>query len=301
MNLPFLSSLRSLIRPVQAVISDVAKLEQKIFETEINKSYWLNKNSIDTSSIAKLHELSKLKDYGYSTYIWKFGKSGLNLDELKISLKDIFKAENLKNITIDISEVRGLSASKSPIENYHSMQQFVEKECLRFFKVNENDLQSNLAHKQIRIIHSEHTTDHFRVYGWSDKLFLSNGGGSHHFASAQYIAEKLSKPVPITGDLSLNYIDEKGLLSFIQKYSSLLIPESDFCYLSDNFEHSGLDFIFYQAPFLPAGIVILFYKNHTIPDSLDSLLKNRFTDFNIELIKFFDFQKSNTTFQKFKD
>lgn len=299
MKFNLLESIRTLIRPIKTVVSDIAVLEQSIYETQPNKSYWLNKNSINCSSIAKIHSLSELNS-SYSIHLWKFGKKGLCVDELKQKLANIFITKKIDKIEIDISEVGGLSASKSPIENYCSMQQFVEKECLRFFEISEQGLQSNLSHQEIRIIHSSHTSDHFKMYGWADNLFLCNSGGSHHFASAQYIAKKLGKNIPITGKMVLTYIDEKALAIFLNTYSTLLIPYSDFCYLSDNFELSGIDMVFYQFPALPAETVVMFYKHQEMPSYLDSLLKNRFTDFNVELLKFFHFQKSNTKFQNYR-
>ena len=300
MNFSILNSIRSIIRPIHSVVSDVASLEQAIYETERNKCYWLNKNSISCSSVAKIQDLKGLGKDGYSSFVWQYGKSALDLNELKQALTNIFEVKKIPKITIDISEVGGLSASKSPIDDYCTMQQFVEKECLRFFELSEESLSKNLAHQEIRILHRENTSDHLRMYGWSDKLFLCNGGGSHHFASAQYIANKLSKNIPITGEMVLTYINEAGLSDFLKTYSSILIPYSDFCYLTQKFDLSGLSMVFYQSPCLPAETAILFYKHNDLPSSLDSLLKNRFTDFNTELVKFFNFQKTNTQFNDYK-
>src|SRR5690606_26581148 len=75
-------------------------------------------------------------------------------------------------------------------------------------------LAANLAHDEIRIIHREDPSDYFRTYTWDGRLFLINGGGSHHFAAAKYIAKRLHIEVPITGKLlvkSINNIEIQSL------------------------------------------------------------------------------------------
>ena len=138
------------------------------------------------------------------------------------------------------------------------------------------------------------------MYGWSEKIFLVNSGGSHHFAAAQYIAKRLSIQVPISGRIELNYIDHDGLSVFIKKYSSILIPHTDFCFLDNLFDKSGLNVLFYRSKdVMPADTVMLFYKNGEIPGDIDSMLKNRFTDFNIELMKYYNLQNVNALFQSY--
>lgn len=299
MKFSVLESLRSISAPVQAVVSDIDGLEDAIYQSEKNKPYWLNKNSIKQSSIARIHELNSLGKNSYHANIWKYGNSASYVNKLKDLLSDMFKVKKISNITIDISNVTGLSASKAPLEDYCTMQQFVEKECRKYFELTEDSLNKNLAHQEIRILHREKTSDHFKMYGWSDKLFLSNGGGSHHFASAQYIAKHLSINIPITGEMILHHLHEEGLLKFLKTFSSLLVPFSDFCFLNHKFKHSGQHFLFYQSPSLPAETVILFYKHVDLSCSIDSLLKDRFTDFNKELIKFYNLQKTNAQFQRY--
>lgn len=299
MNFSLKNYISSITRQMRSKINETAELEQAIYELQCEKVYWSNGPSIRKSHVAKLQELRELKDYGYSTFIWEFGKTPITASELQLCFEGIFQTQILNKTTIDITEVDGLSASKSALQNFVTMEQFVEKECLRYFKVTEDDLRSNLSHSEIRIIHSEGTADHFELYGWSDRLFLSNCGGSHHFASAQYIAQKLSKPVPITANLYLHSIKQKALMEFNQRYASFLMSESDFNLLSNKFSASGLDFTFYLAPFLPQELVILFYRVGTIPTSLETLIMDRFTDFNNELIKALDFQSKNAKYQKF--
>lgn len=299
MKFSVLESLRSIIRPIHAVVNDVASLEHAIYQSEKNNPYWLNKNSIKQSSVAKIHELNSLGKNSYHTNIWKYGNSASYVNELKELLTDMFKVKKISKITINISDVAGLSASKAPLEDYCTMQQFVEKDCRIFFELTEDSLNRNLAHQEIRILHREKPSDHFKMYGWSDKLFLSNSGGSHHFASAQYIAKHLSINIPIAGEMILHHLHEEELLKFLKTFSSVLIPFSDFCYLNQKFEHSGLDLLFFQSSSLPAETVILFYKHVDMPCSIDSLLKDRFTDFNKELIKFYNLQKTNAQFQRY--
>ncbi|ENX24876.1 hypothetical protein F892_00026 [Acinetobacter vivianii] len=273
------------------------ELEQALYSYEQNKIYWLNKNSIRASSIAQLDRLHEILN-GYYKDIW--GNYNIeDIQELSHYLKSIFIKKTIKAHTIDISDINGFSASKSPLNDFINMTHFVEQRCLKYFEVTEDYLEKNLAWKEIKIINQKHTSDHFRMHGWSDKLFLINDGGSHHLASAQYIASRLNTQVSITGRLDLISLDRTGLNNFLKIYSSILIPRSDFSYLYEKFDLSEYKILFYTSNFLPAESILLIYKHGELSDSLDAQLKSLFTDFNIELIKFYEYQKYNQRFQNY--
>jgi hypothetical protein len=109
----------------------------------------------------------------------------------------------------DITDVHGFSNSKSKLRDFTSTDMMVETNSRSMIDaITHEKLAKNLAHNEIRIIHSP-GKDYFVSYHWDNRLFLMNSGGSHHFAAAKYIAARLSEPVPLRGKLrtySLNAI-----------------------------------------------------------------------------------------------
>ncbi|AIB42830.1 DUF6685 family protein [Pseudomonas sp. WCS374] len=100
----------------------------------------------------------------------------------------------------EIQEVGGFGASKSELQNFKSMDAMVERNSQEMITpVTKEKLEENLRWDEIRIISREKTTDHFATWEWDGKVFLINGGGSHHFAAAKYIARLLGIKVPLSG------------------------------------------------------------------------------------------------------
>lgn len=273
------------------------ELEQALYSYEVNKIYWLNKNSIKTTGVAELHRLAELDSGYYKEIFGTFNNNEVN--ELAEKIKPIFKKTTKTKYSIDISEINGFSASKSNLNEFINMTHFVEVKCLNYFEISPEELKRNLAWDEIRIISRKDPSDYFRMYGWSDKLFLVNDGGSHHLASAQYIASRLNTQVPLTARLDLISLDHTGLNNFLKTYSSILLPRSDFCYLYEKFDLPEYKIFFYSSKFLPSESILLFYKHGELSDSLDAQLKSLFTDFNIELIKFYEYQKYNQRFKEY--
>ncbi|WP_425352097.1 DUF6685 family protein [Isorropodon fossajaponicum symbiont] len=56
------------------------------------------------------------------------------------------------------------------------------------------------------------------AYSWDKRIFLMNSGGSHHFASARYIANKLNKNVGISGKLEKYNINQNIVRQLLNKY-----------------------------------------------------------------------------------
>ena len=144
-----------------------------------------------------------------------------------------------------ISELDGFSNSKSPLNELRSIDEFVEKYCPSYVQIIcVEQLKKMLNHYEIRIIHSPKTTsDNFLIYGWNDKLFLSNSGGSHHLAAAQYIAARLKEPIKLNAQIIFHTINQAKLNLFNEKYVAFIIPRNGLLKLLDQFDRSGLKFI----------------------------------------------------------
>lgn len=296
MQFSLLENFKNIFFPEKPVVDSTAELQHALRNMENNKAFWNNQSSISASGIAAIHRLHEL-DRGYSVSCWKCGNP--NIKELMLLLRTMFGAKKISNVTIDISEISGFSASCSNLSDFVNMRQFVEANCRRYFDITTESLKKNLAHGEIRIINREKPTDYLKIYGWSEKMYLINSGGSHHLASAQYIAKELNELVPITGRMDLVFLDREGLNHFLKKFSSLLIPVSDFAYLSPLFKNSGLDCVFYKASYLPSEYLIMFYEHQALPMDIDSMMKSMYTDFNNELIKFYVMQQENSVFNKY--
>lgn len=126
--------------------------------------------------------------------------------------------------TCDIRDVSGFSSSKSDLVKFGSMDEMVERNSPEMIDdLSEEKLRQNLAHREIRILHNENTSDHFAQYRWDGRVFLMNSGGSHHFAAARYIAIRIGRHVPLEGKLYTYSIDEKAVETLCGAYEMFAI------------------------------------------------------------------------------
>ncbi|MDZ4387822.1 MAG: DUF6685 family protein [Moraxellaceae bacterium] len=126
----------------------------------------------------------------------------------------IVQHEKANHWACDISEVDGFASSKSQLTKFKTTDDMVETNSQELIsEITHEKLTSNLAHKEIRIIHSP-GSDYFCRSLWDGKLFLINSGGSHHLAAAKYIAKRLKQQVLLKGTLNtyrLNFDAIKSL------------------------------------------------------------------------------------------
>ena len=122
----------------------------------------------------------------------------------------IGQRETIPDWQCDITDIHGFSASKSNLKAFASTDDMVETNSPEMIdEITSEKLAKNLAHREIRIIHSPDSSDYFTCYFWDGRLWLMNSGGSHHTAAAKYIAARLRRPVKLNGKLytySLNPI-----------------------------------------------------------------------------------------------
>lgn len=122
--------------------------------------------------------------------------------------------------TCDISDIHGFSASKSKLENFTSTDAMVEENSPSMIsEFTLAKLQENLAHREIRIIHSP-GSDYFCRYAWDGRVFLVNDGGSHHLAAAKYIASRLGESVPLSGKLEVRSLNASVIVDAHRKLTT---------------------------------------------------------------------------------
>jgi hypothetical protein len=126
------------------------------------------------------------------------------------------------NYCTDISRVDGFSASKSPLTDFSSIAEMVEQKCPSYIEqMTEAGLAKMLRHYEIRILRpiGDQGSDHFSNYSWDGRLFLSNSGGSHHFAAAQVIAQTLAIPLALHGRLYHHALDPNAVADLNKSFA----------------------------------------------------------------------------------
>lgn len=84
-------------------------------------------------------------------------------------------------------------------------------------------LRANLAHREIRIIHQANSSDCFIRHDWDGRVFLSNSGGSHHFAAARLIARSLGQQVPLRGRLYQRGVNAAPVAALTRDYTMFIV------------------------------------------------------------------------------
>lgn len=189
--------------------------------------------SIHEESIVKWHEWGERR-YGFDAYsnsmmlCWSFKNGYYESFCLAMPEFDSFgQCEEIPQWECEIQDIAGLSCSKSELHRFTNLDNLVETNSPEMInEITAEKLQKNLAHKEIRIIHeSNNTSDHFSCYLWDKRIFLSNSGGSHHFAAARYIASRIKQKVRLKGKLKNYSINPKSMDALCKKFSIFVISD----------------------------------------------------------------------------
>lgn len=162
---------------------------------------------IHASSVPCWHELGKPSPLGWPHHQrgglmgWhSYGGGWHSFRITRPEFAEIARCEIEQNWCCDVTDIDGFSASRADLQAFASTDAMAEARCQWLIsEVNQEQLAKNLAHSEIRIIHTPGTTDHFARYLWDGRLWLMNDGGSHHTAAAKYLAARLGQRVPLRG------------------------------------------------------------------------------------------------------
>jgi hypothetical protein len=187
-----------------------------------------------------------------------YGYSGTAIEVPE--LIELVKCDVIEHWGCDIREVEGLSASKSPIEKFESMDSFAERHCDYFIdEISEEKLHKNLAHAEIRIIHNKDTCDHFACYSWDGRTLLMNTGGSHHFAAARYIAGKINQEVNLQGKLYRYSLNPVSIEKLCNKFDIFTLKSgSPYGELFESLKHFQASFFTLDLPKPYDGVAAIF-------------------------------------------
>jgi hypothetical protein len=118
----------------------------------------------------------------------------------------------------DITDVEGIAASQSQELHFDDVDSFG-----RYFNeleqasIDHAGLDRMLDHREVRIIRDQ-GHDSFSIVLWDPRLFLSNAGGSHHFAGAAYIARAIAAPLSLSGPLHIHHFNVPAWRWLLDRY-----------------------------------------------------------------------------------
>lgn len=139
-------------------------------------------------------------------------------------LSTLIESQEFENHLLDITDVTGISASKSKTHDISDIDTFPLIRCREFVEpVTSDHLKQNMAHGEIRLDDMK-----FSDFTWAPRpIHWHNAGGSHHFAAARHQAVQLAIPVPIRGKLIRYSVDILSVLQLRQQWHLYLVPKRE--------------------------------------------------------------------------
>lgn len=250
-----------------------------------------------TRSVVKWHRWmeSSPSSYRLRPYILDYRKPGydrrLESHDLPVpEVEQLVREEVVLGFSCDITDIRGISASKSDEHDITDIDEFPMRRCPSFVEpVTADHLQENMRHRGIRLDQMR-----FADYPWTERrIYWLNEDGSHHLAAARYQARRLGSRVPLTGTLYRYHVDGQMIAALRNKWNMFLIPDKD---LLGSFFDAMKDF---ECPFgngeLPGNMhddtkiseklcVIWLERGARKPDAVARVLAQAgFPDFGLQL------------------
>ncbi|MBQ9683116.1 MAG: hypothetical protein IJV35_07610 [Neisseriaceae bacterium] len=252
--------------------------------------FWQNWHSVDYHK-AKGEVNGFNNNNGYYSCVSEVLNELLNFTTCKI----------IENWQCDIQDVVGLSCSKSTLKDFDTLDKMVETNSQEMITpVTVEKLNQNLAHRGIDIIHNKKTSNHFEQHMWDGRVFLMNHDGSHHFAAARYIANRLNIPVSLNGKLNVYSINEQSVISLCDKYEMVTIKAKYLFRFHEIMRNFRVSYLWYDLPrpyikdYDESSRVVFFPKNQTQSMKITTILKqSNFFDFGKYLYSLIERQNLN--------
>lgn len=126
----------------------------------------------------------------------------------------------------DITEIDGICNSQSEDRVFESVQDFGrDYVAYEQASVDAAGLEAMTRHREVRLIHSP-GADTLMLQAWDGRLFVCNGGGSHHLAGAAYIAREIGGALPLRARLSLDWLNAPAWHWLIETFFILQVPQA---------------------------------------------------------------------------
>ena len=134
------------------------------------------------------------------------------------ALANLCDQVHVEGWTCDIRQVEVLNASKSPLEQFTDLDAFAEARCHGYLDdASPDTIARNLAHGEVRIMQPR-CFDYFCYHDWDGRVCLINEGGSHHFATARYLAGVARCPVQLKGNLKSYRLNPAAVTALTDEY-----------------------------------------------------------------------------------
>lgn len=181
-----------------------------------------NENSIELNGVIPFHKIHNASL-----------TSSFNSINFKEYLNNLVHTVTIDNFETDISKIDGLSSSKDAcdFDKFKTIAQFAEKTCQNLIEqIDMANLTYTLSHERNLLNNTDLSIDleELHIYSWQNKIYWKNGGGSHHFAAAQYLANKMNVLVKVVGELQIQYLDSNAVANFNNRFDAFMLPVSFF-------------------------------------------------------------------------
>ncbi|MDH1379646.1 hypothetical protein N5J07_09315 [Comamonas aquatica] len=226
--------LLSLVDAIREDLGHPVRLLRLLAEaTKMRAALDVQPMCIALSSVPKWHELGAYIEFPHRKRGELLGwrESGGRWESFLLERPEFAQMGHLETTegwSVDLTAIDGFGASKSDLYAFASTDEMVEAKSREMIReITLEGLAKNLAHSEIRIIHEPGTFDHFVRYLWDGRLWLRNGGGSHHTAAAKYIAARLGRSVKLTGALRTYSLNELSVAALRRDFEMFVINDSD--------------------------------------------------------------------------
>lgn len=140
------------------------------------------------------------------------------------ALNNLVRTKTIPNFCLDITDVAGLSISKSELGIYKSFEELATSQSPELLQdATLEGLQALLEHRDFPILAHPHRKESYEANLTDGRVYLNNCDGSHHFAAARTIASRLNTPVPLQATMEFTYIDIAALVQLRLGFEMYLI------------------------------------------------------------------------------
>lgn len=186
--------------------------------------------SVDASTITYWHEWQPAGWSGQQGQLYGWGRTQDTYQGFSIEVPELITLchhERIEAWECDIRQVEVLSNSKSSLSDFSHLDDFALRCCNGYLdQASAEQIMLNLAHSEVRIMQPDRG-DFFTLYGWDGRVCLMNSGGSHHFATARYLAGECLQPVPLSGLMHIYTLNPVAIFALTQRFSLFSISSDN--------------------------------------------------------------------------
>lgn len=189
------------------------------------KSMLSNQDDLRLPEVARTTAFSMVPDWHSWADIGGVLGTGAEAGQIWEHLTQLSTRQQFEKWKLDITDIEGLCASKSPLDQHSTLDDFAEARASHLINpLTLPQLRACLDHDQVKITRPTNNADYLLQYSWDGRIFLANDGGSHHFAAARYIASKLNTPVSLEARLYRYCMNSATVRQLCDSYEIFALP-----------------------------------------------------------------------------